>query len=113
MRDAESVGRVSLVALRLQCDVSNTTLALPLRFRSMPTSSPVKNSIARNPRTSLPTAVMHITHRELTREEAARSAVIKQADRGQFAGEEHDHGLSNVHKCLARSMMACCDIGPK
>jgi outer membrane immunogenic protein len=44
-----------------------------------------------------PTAAVHSACRESAREEAG-PVVIKQADRGQFACEEHDHGLSNVHK---------------
>jgi hypothetical protein len=59
-----------------------------------------------------PTAAVHSAYRELAREEAGL-AVIKQADRGQFACEEHDHGLSNVYKGLARPMMVRSGIGPK
>src|SRR5215470_10003629 len=40
-------------------------------------------------------------------------AVINQSDRGQFACEEHDHGLLNVRKGLARPMMAWSGMGPK
>ena len=40
------------------------------------------------------------------------SALVKQADRGKL-GEERDHGLSNVHKGLARPMMVLSCIGPK
>jgi hypothetical protein len=40
------------------------------------------------------------------------SALVKQTDRGKL-GEERDHGLSNVHKGLARPMMVLSCIGPK
>jgi hypothetical protein len=58
---------------------------------------------------------MTVVHKDVSGVDAARgkvSAVIKQADRTKL-GEEHDHGLSSVHKGLARPMMAWSGIGPK
>jgi hypothetical protein len=49
---------------------------------------------------------------ELCPERGQMSALVKQADRGKF-GEERDHGLSNVHRGLARPMMVLSCIGPK
>jgi hypothetical protein len=62
---------------------------------------------------ALPTAAVHGASRELIRERGRVSAVLKRADRGQYACEEHDHGLSSVHKGVARPMMARSGIGPK
>jgi hypothetical protein len=61
---------------------------------------------------AFPAIVVHSASRELAREGGMVSAVVKHADRGKLA-EEYDHGLSSVHKGLARPMMARNGIGPK
>src|SRR5215510_5150684 len=65
-----------------------------------------------HPESTLRTVAVHSASRDLAREEAEGRGDQTSAS-GQFAREEHDHGLSNVHNGLARPMMVWSDMGPK